>query len=115
MLDHLSLQCADLEASATFYNTVLPTLGYHLVIEVDQALGYGDGQPSFWIGAQQTGEGFRESHVAFQAPSRAAVRQFFDAPGGSGAAVLYEPKVWPNYHPDYFAAFVRDPDGNNIE
>jgi catechol 2,3-dioxygenase-like lactoylglutathione lyase family enzyme len=115
MLDHLSLQCADLEASASFYNAVLPTLGYHLIMEVDQALGYGDGRPTFWLGQQRTGDGFRESHVAFTAPSRAAVQQFFDAAVESGAAVLYEPKVWPDYHPNYFATFVRDPDGNNIE
>jgi catechol 2,3-dioxygenase-like lactoylglutathione lyase family enzyme len=115
MLDHISLQCADFEASATFYNAVLPTIGSHALVEFDEVLGYGESSPMFWIGAQRTGSGFRESHVAFTAPSRAAVRAFYEAAVASGAAVLYEPKVWPEYHPDYFAAFVRDPDGNNIE
>ena len=115
MLDHLSLQCADFEASASFYNAVLPTLGSHALVEFDETLGYGTSSPVFWIGAQRTGEGFRETHVAFTAPSRAAVQAFFDAAMAAGAAVLYEPKVWPDYHPDYYAAFVRDPDGNNVE
>jgi catechol 2,3-dioxygenase-like lactoylglutathione lyase family enzyme len=115
MLDHISLQCADFEASATFYNAVLPTLGSHALVEFDDVLGYGHQSPAFWIGRQRTGEGFRETHIAFIATSRAAVDAFFDAAVATGAAVLYEPRVWPEYHPDYYAAFVRDPDGNNVE
>lgn len=115
MLDHLSLQCADFEASATFYNAVLPTLGSHALVEFDDVLGYGVDAPVFWIGALRFGDGFRESHVAFTAASRAQVHAFFDAAVGLGAEVLYEPKEWPDYHPGYYAAFVRDPDGNNIE
>jgi catechol 2,3-dioxygenase-like lactoylglutathione lyase family enzyme len=109
------LQCADVEASATFYNAVLPTLGSHALVEFGDLLGYGRERPAFWIGKQTTGDGFRETHVAFTAPSRAAVHAFFDAAVASGAAVLYEPRVWPEYHPGYYAAFVRDPDGNNVE
>ncbi len=64
---------------------------------------------------QRTGEGFRETHFAFRAPDRAAVRAFFEAAVGTGAEVLHEPQVWPQYHPNYYGAFVRDPDGNNVE
>jgi len=71
--------------------------------------------PTFWIGPLTTGDGFRESHIAFAAPDRAAVRGFFDAAVGSGAEVLHEPRLWPEYHPGYYGAFVRDPDGNNVE
>jgi catechol 2,3-dioxygenase-like lactoylglutathione lyase family enzyme len=71
--------------------------------------------PDFWIGPQNTGEGFRESHIAFSAPDRAAVRAFVDAAGSSGATVLHEPRVWPEYHANYYGGFVRDPDGNNVE
>ncbi len=46
---------------------------------------------------------------------RAAVHGFFEAASAIGAEILYEPKIWPEYHPTYYAAFVRDPDGNNIE
>lgn len=59
--------------------------------------------------------GWREDHIAFQAPDRAAVRAFFDAAVALGAEVLHEPREFPEYHPGYFGAFVRDPDGNNVE
>ncbi len=115
MLDHVAIQCADLEASTTFYDTVLATLGGHEVVDLGNVIGYGRDRPEFWIGRQNTGEGFRESHLAFTAPSRDAVRAFFAAAVSTGAEVLYEPRVWPEYHPDYYGAFVRDPDGNNVE
>ena len=73
------------------------------------------GKPEFWIGRQTSGEGFRESHIAFAAPDRAAVRAFFEAATGIGAEVLHEPRLWPEYHASYYGAFVRDPDGNNVE
>ncbi|HUI02386.1 MAG TPA: VOC family protein [Acidimicrobiales bacterium] len=116
MLDHVSLQCADLGASASFYDAVLATLGGSRVMDFGQAIGYGTaGRPEFWISAQETGEGFRESHIAFAAPDRAAVRAFFDAAIAAGARPLHEPRSWPEYHPGYYGAFVRDPDGNNVE
>jgi catechol 2,3-dioxygenase-like lactoylglutathione lyase family enzyme len=116
MLDHLAIQCANVDASAAFYDAVLDPLNGQRLVEFGDVIGFGsDSRPTFWLGPHNTGEGFRESHIAFIAPSRAAVRAFFAAATGTGAAVLYEPKVWPEYHPDYFAAFVRDPDGNNVE
>jgi catechol 2,3-dioxygenase-like lactoylglutathione lyase family enzyme len=116
MIDHVSLQCADFEASARFYDTVLAPLGYRRVMDFGQAIGYGDGDgQDFWIGAQQTGDGFREAHIAFQAADREAVQAFFDAAVTAGAEVLHEPRLWPEYHEAYFGAFVRDPDGNNVE
>jgi catechol 2,3-dioxygenase-like lactoylglutathione lyase family enzyme len=116
MLDHISIQCADASASATFYDTVLGPLGGVRIMEFEGAIGYGvPPLPTFWIGPQHTGKGFRESHIAFQARDRAAVRAFFEAATSAGAEVLYEPRVWPEYHPNYYGAFVRDPDGNNVE
>jgi hypothetical protein len=77
---------------------------------LEVAIGYGPpGKPDFWISVFNSGEGFRESHVAFAAPDRAAVRAFFDAAVATGAEVLHEPRVWPEYHPTYYGAFVRDP------
>ena len=64
---------------------------------------------------QQTGDGFRETHIAFRALNRAAVRAFVDAARATGAEVLHEPKVWPEYFATYYGGFVRDPDGNNVE
>jgi len=116
MLDHLSIQCADVAASAAFYDAVLPTVGGTRIMDFGGVIGYGvPPMPDFWIGPQTTGDGFRESHIAFAAPDRAAVRAFFDAATGAGADVLHEPRVWPEYHPTYYGAFVRDPDGNNVE
>jgi catechol 2,3-dioxygenase-like lactoylglutathione lyase family enzyme len=116
MLAHVSIQCADFERSAAFYDAVLTTLGSSRVMDVGDAIGYGIAPaPSFWIGRQQTGDGFRETHIAFTAPDRAAVRRFVEAARGTGAEVLHEPRVWPQYHPTYYGGFVRDPDGNNVE
>ena len=116
MLDHVSIQCADMAASASFYDAVLAPLGGQRVMDFGEAIGYGvPPKPEFWIGALTTGNGFRESHLAFTAASRAAVLAFFDAARARGAEVLHEPRLWPEYHPDYYGAFVRDPDGNNVE
>ncbi len=85
-------------------------------MEFDEAIGYGiPPLPMFWIGPHETGEGFRETHIAFEAPDREAVRVFCDTARMSGAEVLHEPRVWPEYDPCYYGAFVRDPDGNNVE
>ena len=115
MIDHISIQCADLDASAECYDAVLGTLGGRRVMDFDGAIGYGTEFPVFWLGVQSTGDGFRESHLAFTAPDREAVDAFRAAAVGVGAEVLHEPRVWPEYHPNYYGVFVRDPDGNNVE
>jgi catechol 2,3-dioxygenase-like lactoylglutathione lyase family enzyme len=104
--------------SSAFYDAVLASLGGGRVMDFGPVVGYGvAGKPSFWIGPLTTGEPGQnlEVHLAFIAPDRAAVRAFFDAAVASGAEVLHEPRLWPEYHPDYYGAFVRDPDGNNVE
>jgi catechol 2,3-dioxygenase-like lactoylglutathione lyase family enzyme len=116
VLDHVSIQCADIAKSVAFYDAVLAPIGGSRVMDFGHVIGFGiDAKPEFWIGPRETGEGFRECHIAFVAPSRAAVRQFFDAAIRLGAHVLHEPRLWPEYHPNYFGTFVRDPDGNNVE
>ncbi len=116
MLDHLSIQCADVGASARFYDAVLATIGGERVMEFGDIIGYGvPPMPDFWIGPFNSGDGFRESHIAFTAPDRHAVTAFYAAAVEAGAEVLHEPRIWPEYHPNYFGAFVRDPDGNNVE
>jgi catechol 2,3-dioxygenase-like lactoylglutathione lyase family enzyme len=116
MIDHVSIQCADLAASAAFYDAVLPAIGAGRVMEFDGGIGFGvPPNADFWIAPHETGQGFRESHIAFTAPDRAAVQSFFEAAIAIGAEVLHEPQLWPEYHANYFGVFVRDPDGNNIE
>ncbi|HWD51681.1 MAG TPA: VOC family protein [Acidimicrobiales bacterium] len=116
MLDHLGIQCADLDASAAFYDTVLAPLGATRLMDFGEAIGFGIAPaPDFWLSGQSGGAGFRESHIAFTAPDRATVDSFLAAAKSAGAEVLHEARVWPEYHPDYYGAFVRDPDGNNVE
>jgi catechol 2,3-dioxygenase-like lactoylglutathione lyase family enzyme len=116
VIDHLSIQCADVAKSADFYDKVLAPLGGVRIMDFGDAVGCGvPPMPTFWLGPRQTDEGFRESHIAFVAPDRSKVRAFFEAAREAGAEPLYEPKVWPEYHPNYYGAFVRDPDGNNVE
>ena len=116
MLDHLGIQCADVAKAAAFYDTVLATIGAKRLMEFGEFIGYGVDKPEFWVGpVVPQVEPNRELHIAFAAPDRATVRAFFDAAVGMSAEVLHAPREWPEYHPGYFGAFVRDPDGNNVE
>lgn len=115
MIDHVTLQVGDVAASRRFYETALAALGIHVFSEGDGFVGFhGGGDGSFWlIPAERDTE--RELHLAFAAPSRAVVRAFFDAAVSVGAPVLNAPRLFPEYHENYYGAFVRDPDGHNIE
>ena len=115
VIDHFGINCFDLDRAAAFYDAVLATLGHRRLMDFGVAIGYGTDKPDFWI---STFEGIgpnREVHVAFTAPNAAMVRAFRDAAVGLGAEVLHEPRLWPEYHERYYGAFVRDPDGNNVE
>jgi len=116
MIDHLGINCRDLAASAAFYDTVLGVLGHQRLLDFGEALGYGsDGKPEFWIARWDGEEPNREIHVAFIAADADAVRRFHAAALEAGAEELHAPRLWPEYHERYFGAFVRDPDGNNVE
>ena len=116
MLDHLAIQCADVPTSAAFYDATLAAIGGSRMMDFGPVIGYGvPPMPDFWLNPRATGDGFRESHIAFAAPSRAHVDAFLAAAVAHGAEVLHEARVWPEYHPNYYGAFVRDPDGNNVE
>src|SRR5690242_482013 len=116
MIDHVSVQVRDVAASATFYAAVLAPLGGRRVMDFGDVVAFGvAGRPSFWLGPTTTGGTARELHLAFTAPDRAAVHAFHEAAVAAGAEVLHEPREWPEYHPGYYGAFVRDLDGNNVE
>lgn len=120
MIDHIGFNCDDWVAAQRFYDRVLAVLGYTRQRDVGVAIGYGrDGKPSFWIAdlaaGDAQGQPNRECHIAFLAADTDAVRAFHHAALAEGAEVLHEPRLWPEYHPGYFAVFVRDPDGNNVE
>jgi catechol 2,3-dioxygenase-like lactoylglutathione lyase family enzyme len=119
VIDHLGINCAEYAKSKEFYDTVLGVLGYTRQMDYEVAIGYGkDGKPDFWIADASAGDVSgpnREIHVAFQAADTEAVQAFYDAALKLGAESLHAPRLWPEYHPGYFGAFVRDPDGNNVE
>ena len=115
MLDHLAIQCADVPTAAAFYDTVLAPLGGSRQMDFGTVIGFGTPErPSFWLNPLADGVN-RPIHVAFVAADRATVDAFFAAAVDARAEVLHEPRVWPEYHPAYYGAFVRDPDGNNVE
>lgn len=119
MIDHFGINCGDFDRSKEFYDAVLGVLGYARQLEFGPAVGYGtEGHPAFWIADASAGEAAgpnREVHVAFAAKDAAAVQAFFRAALAVGAEPLHEPRLWPEYHANYYGAFVRDPDGNNVE
>ena len=115
MIDHLGVNVSDMARAGAFYDTVLGVLGHRRVLDHGVAVGYGTDEPTFWISTFDGVGPNREVHVAFAAPDAAAVRAWFAAAVEAGAEVLHEPRLWPEYHPGYYGAFVRDPDGNNVE
>jgi catechol 2,3-dioxygenase-like lactoylglutathione lyase family enzyme len=115
VLDHLSIQVDDVATAAAFYDGVLGTLGCRRLMDFGEVIGYGAEFPEFWIGARADDGPNRPIHLAFRAADRAGVDAFFTAAVARGAEVLHEPRLWPEYHPGYYGAFVRDPDGNNVE
>jgi catechol 2,3-dioxygenase-like lactoylglutathione lyase family enzyme len=114
MLDHIGLQVQSYVRSKQFYTQALKPLGYELVMELDNAGGFGkDRKPDFWIaqGAPTTAP----LHVAFASPDRATVDAFHRAALAAGGRDNGAPGLRPHYHPNYYGSFVFDPDGNNIE
>ncbi len=121
MIDHIGLQVRDLARATRFYLAALAPLGIGIVMEVSAAetggsahVGFGaDSKPSFWIGAGEPASG--PLHVAFAATTRAAIDAFYAAALHAGGTDNGPPGLRPHYHANYYAGFVRDPDGNNIE
>ena len=114
MIDHFTLHVSDYAKSKAFYLAALAPLGYELIMEFGPAGGFGvAGKPDFWV-AQ--GEPTRPTfHVAFRAADRAQVDAFHAAAMAAGATDNGAPGLRPHYHPNYYGAFVLDPDGQNIE
>jgi catechol 2,3-dioxygenase-like lactoylglutathione lyase family enzyme len=122
MLDHVGFAVSDIEASRRFYETALAPLGISLIMSVTPeqtesggtAHGFGShGKPYFWIGGnERVGEG---THVAFATETRAEVDAFHEAALAAGGRDNGGPGLRPHYHPNYYGAFVLDPDGVNIE
>jgi catechol 2,3-dioxygenase-like lactoylglutathione lyase family enzyme len=116
MLDHVGLDVTDYERSKAFYEKALAPLGLELMMEpVDGVGGFGDGRfPFFWIGQRDRGPQ-TGVHVAFRVDDRVAVDAFHEAALEAGGTDNGGPGVREIYHPQYYGAFVLDPDGNNVE
>lgn len=120
MLDHLSLGVADLEKGRAFYDAVLAPLGYRRLFDDADSSGYGrervkGGALPFWIAKHRTVKANLGLHICFAAPSRVAVDAFHAAALAAGGLDNGRPGLRPQYHANYYAAFVFDPDGHKIE
>ena len=119
MLHHVSVGVTDMERAARFYDAVMKALGYKRVMDIPPyGIAYGETMPEFWIGgpadrqAPSSGNGV---HIALQAKSRQDVHAFHEAALAAGGSDDGAPGPRPQYTPEYYGAFVRDPDGNKIE
>jgi catechol 2,3-dioxygenase-like lactoylglutathione lyase family enzyme len=115
MVDHIGLTVADIAASVRFYQRALAALGLELCSRDEGSASFGPaGQPALWLskGERRTGPGV---HIAYQAPNRAAVARFHAEGLAAGGRDNGPPGLRSDYSPTYYAAFLLDPDGNNIE
>jgi catechol 2,3-dioxygenase-like lactoylglutathione lyase family enzyme len=123
ILDHISLTVSDYSRSKSFYEKALAPLGIAPIMEFGKACGFGkDGKPEFWIGEGPASfqkpeqlANITPNHVAFTARTRADVDAFHKAAILAGAKDFGAPGLRPHYHPNYYGAFVLDPDGHDIE
>jgi catechol 2,3-dioxygenase-like lactoylglutathione lyase family enzyme len=123
MIDHITLLVRDYQKSKAFYLAALQPLGYETVMEVTRAMipdlpferagGFGvGGKPDLWI---RPSDSVTPTHIAFGVDQRATVDAFHRAALAAGAEDHGAPGLRPHYHPDYYGAFVLDPDGYNLE
>ena len=115
MYDHIGLNVGDLDASVRFYQAILQNLGLRLCSNGEGYAGFGpDGEAAFWLYAMADAPEGR-THVAFRAPDRSAVQRFHAAGLEAGGSDNGQPGPRPDYSATYYAAFLIDPDGNNVE
>jgi catechol 2,3-dioxygenase-like lactoylglutathione lyase family enzyme len=118
IMHHMSIGTNDFEAATTFYDAVLATIGAKRVLDFPGAVAYGKVYPEFWVqkphdgGSAATANGV---HFAFLAPDKPALQAFYEAALAAGGSDDGAPGPRPDYGPEYFGCFVRDPDGHKIE
>jgi len=115
MLDHVTIGVSNIERSKKFYDRALRPLGItRLYAEDERFAGYGvNPKAFFWIGSRKTPQ--IGAHIAFTAQDRTTVDRFHDEAIAAGGKDNGPPGIRRNYHPNYYGAFVLDPDGHNIE
>jgi len=122
MIDHISLNVSNLKTSHDFYLATLKPLGYERIFSMEDVANFGIGITGCSFGENKetrlwlSGEGERaKCHIAFRAPSEKVVQEFHEAGLLAGGKCNGAPGPRPQYGPNYYGAFVLDPDGNNIE
>ena len=118
MIDHVSVPVRDLEVSARFYDAVLAAIGLDPIRVKEGTVGYGKDHPEFWINSRpgmSSVDADSGLHICLRAPSPSEVQGFYDAALAAGGTDDGPPGKRPEYNDRYYAAFVRDPDGNRIE
>jgi catechol 2,3-dioxygenase-like lactoylglutathione lyase family enzyme len=118
MLNHVSIGVRDLARAKRFYDAALAPLGYKCLHESADALGYGDGAAAFWVmqaGHPVPADPASGLHFCYDAPTRASVDQFHAAALKAGGQDNGAPGLRADYGPNYYAAFVVDPEGYRIE
>jgi catechol 2,3-dioxygenase-like lactoylglutathione lyase family enzyme len=111
VIDHLKLFVADPKASRAFYETALAPLGYRVLMDFGSVVGMGKDRPDFWLAEGPS----TRCHVSFRAESEQEVQRFHQAALKAGGQDNGEPGLRPQYHQNYYGAFVLDADGNNVE
>lgn len=113
MIDHIGIRTRRFDRLVAFYEKALAPLGYTKQMSFEGGAGFGrKDAPALWIGAS---DGDSAAHIALASPNRAAVAAFHAAALAAGGKDNGGPGVRPDYSPTYYAAFVIDPDGNNLE
>ena len=115
MIDHVSVRTADLERSRAFYSAALAALGVQELMEFESSIGFGVDRPQFWLMQGVPAVGKPRAHVAFRAGTRLEVETFHRAALEAGGVDNGGPGLRPDYHENYYGAFVLDPDGYNVE
>jgi catechol 2,3-dioxygenase-like lactoylglutathione lyase family enzyme len=119
MIDHISIAVRDLKKGEPFYTALLAALGMNKLREWHEgAIGFGKKYPEFWINRRAAMDRIAQdsgAHICLRAPDAAAVDAFYAAALNAGGTSDGEPGLRAKYHTNYYAAFIRDPDGNRIE
>lgn len=121
MIDHTGVIVSDIDNSKKFYRSALAAIGYEVLVELPASItghtdvaGFGEsGKPDFWISKGSPNQ--PPIHVAFRVNSRELVDEFYTSAMQAGGRDNGKPGLRSHYHPDYYGAFVLDPDGHNIE
>lgn len=116
LLDHVVLQVDDLNAIGDWYDQVVGLAGGSRTFDMPNLIGYAlPDQPAQLFFSLATDPDGRQTHLALGVEDEATVRRGYEFATAAGAEILHEPRLWPEYGPGYYAVFIRDPAGNNLE